>query len=440
VAAGTILTGGHLDFVADGVGNETALARIMALVGEARRYRAPVQQLVDRVAAWFVPAVMLAAVAAWLVWTFGLGRPEQGLEALLAVLLVACPCALGLATPMSLVVGIGAGARAGVLVRNAGALEKLARAEVVMLDKTGTLTRGRPEIRTIEPAPGVTETELLRLAAAVERFSRHPLARAVTRAAERAGVVPPEAADFTEYPGGGVSGTVAGETIFIGNPAWLVRRSFACGEPQTAAPDASVIAVMRGGECAGFLLAADELRPDAAASVAALRASGLTPVLLTGDREAAAQSVAKRLGIEDVRAGMLPEEKYRAVQTSRARGAVTAMVGDGVNDAAALAAADVGIAMGGGADVAAENAGIVLPGGDVAALLRARRLGRAVGRNIRENLFFAFFYNLLMIPLAAGVFYGILGWMFHPVLGSLAMSLSSVSVIGNALRLRRVKL
>jgi Cu+-exporting ATPase len=449
VTGGTVNGTGSFVMRAERVGSETVLARIVAMVGEAQRSRAPIQRLADRVAAWFVPAVVAVAVVtffAW--WIFG---PEPRLAYALvnavAVLIIACPCALGLATPMSIMVATGRGAHAGVLVKNAEALERLEAVDTLVIDKTGTLTEGRPKLVGIEVAPAFQEEDLLRLAASLERGSEHPLAAAIVAGAAERKLALAGAEDFESRTGRGVVGRVEGRRVALGNsqlvadlgvdPGLWAGRAVA---RRTAGETVMLIAV--DGTIAGLLAVADPIKESAAETIRELQASGLAIILATGDSRETALAVALRLGIppENVEAPLLPEDKGRLVERLRAAGKIVAMAGDGVNDAPALAQADVGIAMGSGTDVAIESAGITLLKGDLRALLRARRLAVATLRNIRQNLFFAFVYNTVGIPLAAGLLYPFFGWLLSPMIASAAMSASSVSVIGNALRLRRVEI
>ncbi len=445
VSAGTLNGQGTFDFEARRVGSETLLSRIVALVREAQRSRPQVQRLVDNVSAIFVPAVVVCALAAFSVWTFALHDLKFGLLTAVAVLLVACPCVLGLATPMSITVGLGLGARNGILVRNAEAMESMRKVSVILLDKTGTLTQGKPTVTGLIAAEGVSEEELLKAAASPERYSEHPIGRALVQAAGDRGLKLPEAGGFRSFPGSGVSATVDGTAVYVGNARFMRDNGI-----DTAALDArfgsalssgaTVVCVAAGSRLLGGAVVSDPVRPGAKAAVAEMKSLGMTPVLLTGDQAVSAGAVAGELGIDAVVAEATPQKKFDIVSEYQTGHAVVAMVGDGINDAAALARADVGIAMGTGTDVAMQSADITLPGGDIAAVCRARRLSAAVYRNIRGNLWFAFVYNVLMIPLAAGVFYPALGWLLRPELGSLAMSLSSVSVVSNALRLRGCRL
>ncbi len=443
VTAGTVNGTGGLLVRADRVGEDTLLAQIVRLVGEARRTRAPVERLVDWVSAWFVPAVMLVAVlsfAAWAAW----GPPPRLAHALvsaIAVLIIACPCALGLATPMSIMVGTGRGAEMGVLFRDAEALETLHRADTLVVDKTGTLTEGRPALAAVEPAEGFTEEGLLRVAAALERGSEHPLAAAVVMGAEARGLAVPEAAGFRSVTGKGVVGQVDGQEAALGNAALLAELGVAAGDVQARldahrAEGRTVMLAAIGGRFAGLVAAADPIRASTPEAIRLLREDGVRVIMLTGDSKATAEAVARRLGIGEVVAEVLPQEKAEAVKRLQAEGRVVAMAGDGVNDAPALAQADVGVAMGTGTDVAMESAGVTLVKGDLRGVARARLLSRATVRNIRENLFLAFVYNAVTVPVAAGVLYPFLGLLVTPIWASVAMSLSSVSVILNALRLR----
>jgi Cu+-exporting ATPase len=418
VTGATLNTAGSFVMRAERVGDDTVLARIVRMVAEAQRSRAPVQRLVDRVAGWFVPAVVLVAVVAFIAWTIH-GALAAALVNAVAVLLIACPCALGLATPMAIMVGTGRGARAGVLVKNAAALEALARVDTLVVDKTGTLTEGRPRLT------GEIADEPLRLAASVERGSAHPLAAAIIAAADERGLTLSPASDFTSIAGKGVAGTVEGHRVAIGNFALLAELG--------VEPAGQGISVAIDGKVAAAVAVADPVKPNAAAALAALREAGMRIVMLTGDSRAAAETVARPLGITEIFAETLPDQKAAAVARLQSEGRLVAMAGDGINDAAALAQAEIGIAMGTGADVAIESAGVTLLGGDLSGIVRARRLGRAAMRNIRQNLFFAFVFNALAVPIAAAGF-------LNPMIASAAMSASSVLVVGNALRLRRVRL
>jgi Cu+-exporting ATPase len=429
------------------VGGDTLLSQIVHMVAEAQRSRAPVQRLVDRVAAWFVPAVVFAAIAAAAVW--GVVGPEPRLaHALLvavSVLIIACPCALGLATPMSIMVGVGRGAQAGVLIRNAEALERLERVTTLVVDKTGTLTEGRPSLQRIVPADGFTEAELLRLAAAVESSSEHPLGRAIVEAAKARTMVVPRADDFDSDPGLGVWGLVEGRKLRVGNRRLMEREqiavdALAATAEQTRARGATVIFVAVDEVAAGLLVVEDAIKPTTAAAIEALRHQGVRVVMLTGDNARTAEAVGRQLHLDEVIADVLPADKARVVQRLQGEGEVVAMAGDGVNDAPALAVADIGIAMGTGTDVAMESAGVTLINGDLRGIVRAVNLSHRTMRNIRQNLVFAFGYNVIGVPLAAGALYPAFGLLLSPIIASLAMSLSSVSVISNALRLRVAKL
>ena len=447
VIGGTVNQGGGLILRADRVGRDTMLARIVDMVARAQRSRAPIQRLADRVAGWFVPAVIAAALLAFAAWmVFG---PEPRLSFALVpavtVLIIACPCALGLATPMSIMVGVGRGAHSGILIRDAQALERLERVDTIVIDKTGTLTEGKPRVVGIVPAHGFDENRLLRLAASVERGSEHPLAQAILNAAAERQLAPGEVRDFASPAGKGATGVVDGRAVALGNAMLMTELRIATADLDGAAEaaregGATAIYVAVDGRAAGVIAIADPVKPSAQAALQALRDDGLRMVMLTGDNLTTARAVAARLGIEEIEAGILPERKSEVVQRLRREGHCVAMVGDGVNDAPALAAADVGIAMGGGTDVAIESAGITLLTGDLAGLVRARRLSAATMRNIRQNLAFAFIYNAAGVPIAAGVLYPIFGILLSPIVGAAAMALSSVSVIGNALRLARTKL
>jgi Cu+-exporting ATPase len=447
VTGGTINATGSFVMRAERVGADTLLARIVQLVATAQRSRAPVQRLADRVAAFFVPAVVAVAGATFALWaTLGPEpRLAHALVSAVAVLIIACPCALGLATPMSIMVGVGRGARAGVLVKSAEALEALEGVDTLLVDKTGTLTEGRPRVEEVVTGGAVGEGELLRLAAAVERASEHPLAAAFVAAAEARGLALPGASEFRALPGKGVVGTVDGRAVAVGGDALLSELAIAAGElaPPAAALRGrghTVVFVSLDGAVAGLVAVADPVKATTPRAIAELKRSGLRLVMLTGDAATSAAAVAERLGIDEVEAGVSPERKAAVVAKLRADGRRVAMAGDGINDAPALAAADVGIAMGNGTDVAIESAGITLLKGDLGGIVRARRLSRAVMRNIRENLFWAFAYNTVGVPVAAGALYPFFGLVLSPMIAAAAMSFSSVTVITNALRLRRVNL
>ncbi|WP_339930605.1 heavy metal translocating P-type ATPase [uncultured Brevundimonas sp.] len=447
VVGGSLNRTGSFVMRADKVGADTLLSRIVQMVAQAQRSRAPIQRLADTVSGWFVPMVIATAVLAGIVW--GVFGPEPRLTyALIAgvsVLIIACPCALGLATPISIMVGVGRGAHAGVLIKNAEALERFEKVDTLVLDKTGTLTEGRPSVTAIRPAAGFDEAELLRLSASLERGSEHPLADAVVRAATDRNLVLSEASEFDSPVGRGVTGVVDGRRVALGNGRYLQEIGVDVGSMEAEAEGlrqdgATAIFVTVDGRAAGVLGIADPVKATTADAIRDLKAAGLRLVMMTGDNRTTAEAVAARLGIDDVQAEVLPQDKAAVVERLRAEGRVVAMAGDGVNDAPALAAADVGVAMGAGSDVAIESAGVTLLGGDLQGIVRARRLSKAVMANIRQNLVFAFGYNTLGIPVAAGLLYPTFGLLLSPAIAALAMSLSSVSVIGNALRLRAVKL
>jgi heavy metal translocating P-type ATPase len=435
VTGGTLNGRGSLVMRVEKVGGDTLLSRIVHLVGEAQRSRAPIQKLVDRVSAVFVPAVILIAAATFAVW-MALGEPALALTSAVAVLIIACPCALGLATPMSVMVGTGRGARAGILLKDAEALDRLEKTEVLLVDKTGTLTAGKPALSAVHAAGGITENELLRLAASVERSSEHPIAAAVVAGAEAKWLQLEEAQDFAAETGVGVRGTVGGRRVELSNRA---IPALATDADALRADGATVIFARVDGRDAGLLAVADPVKVSTPAALADLRREGVRVIMLTGDHRATAEAGARRLGITEVVAGVLPDGKLAKVQELRAGGARVAMAGDGTNDAPAMAAADVGIAMGAGTDVALEAAGVTLVQGDLRGVARALRLSRATMRNVRQNLWLAFGYNALAIPIAAGAF-AAWGLTLNPMIASAAMSLSSVSVIANALRLRGVQL
>jgi P-type Cu+ transporter len=445
--AGTLNQTGGFVMQAEKVGRDTMLARIVQMVAAAQRSRAPIQRLADQVAGWFVPTVILAAGVAFAAWAVYGPEPRftYGLVAAVTVLIIACPCALGLATPMSIMVGVGRGAQAGVLIKNAEALERMERVDTLVIDKTGTLTEGKPKVVAIVPAQGRDEAEVLRLAASVERASEHPLARAIMEAAAARGVVLADATDFDSPTGKGVVGTVAGRKIVLGNARYLgeIGISVAALEAQAESQrqdGATAIYLAVDGQAAGIIAIADPVKATTAAALEALTRDGVRVVMLTGDNTTTAKAVARRLGIADVEAEILPDQKSAVVEKLRREGRVVAMAGDGVNDAPALAAADVGIAMGTGTDVAMESAGVTLLKGDLMGIVRARRLSAATMANIRQNLFFAFIYNTAGIPIAAGALYPTFGILLSPIFAAAAMALSSASVVGNALRLRRVRL
>ncbi|MCO5170678.1 MAG: heavy metal translocating P-type ATPase [Planctomycetes bacterium] len=444
---GTVNGAGSVLMRAERVGAETVLAEIVRRVGEAQRSRAPIQRLVDQVSAWFVPAVILVALATFGVW-WAVGpepRLASALVAAVAVLVIACPCALGLATPMSVMVGTGRGALAGILVKDAQALEQLGEVDTVLVDKTGTLTEGKPRLAALVPAAGHDERELLTLAAALERSSEHPLASAVLAAARERGVTAPATARFRALPGQGVTGELNGRAASLGNAALLETLGVAPGDlgrraAALRAAGQTVVYVVADGAVIGLLGVADPIKPSTPEALRMLREDGVRVVMLTGDARATAEAVAAGLGLDEVHAGVRPEDKAELVQQLQRQGRAVAMAGDGVNDAPALAAAHVGIAMGTGTDVAMESAAITLVKGDLRGIARARRLSRATMRNIRQNLVLAFGYNTLAIPVAAGLLYPFFGLLLSPMIAAAAMSLSSVSVIANALRLRRAAL
>ena len=446
VTAGTLNQTGGFVMRADKVGADTLLAQIVHMVAAAQRSRAPIQRTADRVAGWFVPVVIAVALLTFAAWlAFG---PEPALSYALitavAVLIIACPCALGLATPMSIMVGVGKGAQHGVLIRDAEALELMERVDTLVVDKTGTLTEGRPRVVHLEAVAGVETDTLLQRLASVERASEHPLAAAIVADAQARGLALSPVEAFDSPLGKGVLGTVDGVRIACGSARFLAEQGVDAAPLQARAEDvrakaATVIFVAIDQRLAGFVGIADPVKPTTPAALAALRAEGLRVVMLTGDGRTTAEAVARELGIDEVIADVLPEEKSAVVDRLKAEGRLVAMAGDGVNDAPALAAAHVGLAMGTGTDVAMESAGVTLLHGDLLGMARARRLSRATMRNIRENLFLSFAYNVAGIPLAAGVLYPFFGWLLSPVVAAAAMALSSVSVIANALRLRATR-
>jgi Cu+-exporting ATPase len=450
VTGGTLNTSGSFIVEAERVGAETMLAQIVKLVSEAQRSRAPMQRLADRVASYFVPAVIVIAVLAFFGWIVFGPEPRfaHALVAAVSVLIIACPCALGLATPMSIMVAVGRGAHAGVLVRNAEALETLAKVDTLVVDKTGTLTEGKPQLGNIVVFEGsdVSREQLLRLVASVERASEHPLAKAIVRAAEDEKLLTQSVEEFRATPGGGAEGKVAGRHMLAGSAKFLKERGVqrpagkSMGVLAGGAASITVVYAAIDGKRAGAFLLTDKVKSSSAGAIQQLKAEGVRVVMLTGDRAETAQSVASQLQIQEIKAEVRPEGKSEIIKNLKKEGRIVAMAGDGINDAPALAAADVGIAMGTGTDVAIENAGITLLNGDLRGIVRARKLSRATIRNIKQNLAFAFLYNVIGIPIAAGVFYPIFGWLLSPMLASAAMSFSSVSVIANALRLRKTPL
>ena len=446
VIGGTVNASGTFVMKAELVGSDTMLSRIVKMVAEAQRSRAPIQRLADIVAGWFVPTVIAVSVIAFAAWSIWGPAPafSYALVAAVSVLIIACPCALGLATPMSIMVGVGRGAAAGILIRNAEALERLEKVDTLVIDKTGTLTLGKPTLATVESLGSLSQDEILRLAASLERGSEHPIAAAILAGAMARGVALANVEGFASPAGKGVSGTVEGRSVLLGNAAFLreVGVDVAAADAKADAlrqDGATVVLLAIDGAAAGLLSVSDPVKETTPEALKRLRAAGLRIVMLTGDNRRSAAAVAARLGIDEVEAEVLPEDKARIVQRLKAEGRVVAMAGDGINDAPALAAADVGIAMGTGTDIAIESAGITLVKGDLLGIARARQLSRATMANIRQNLFFAFVYNAAGVPIAAGVLYPVLGMMLSPVFAAAAMALSSVSVIGNALRLRRLE-
>ncbi|MBM6595372.1 heavy metal translocating P-type ATPase [Microvirga pudoricolor] len=447
VIGGTMNQSGGLVIEAQKVGRDTMLSQIVQLVAEAQRSRAPIQRLADQVSGYFVPAVIGVAVLAFIAWAIWGPEPQfsYGLVAAVAVLIIACPCALGLATPMSIMVGVGRGAGAGVLIKNAEALEHMEKVDTLVVDKTGTLTEGRPAVTAIVPAQGFTEAEVLRLSASAERPSEHPLALAIVEAADKRGIATASVSDFDSPTGKGALGTVEGRRIVLGSAKFLAEHGIdvsPLAEQADRLREDGATAIFAGidGRVAGAIAIADPVKASTPEALAGLKAEGVRVVMLTGDNWTTAKAVARRLGIDEVEAEVLPDQKSAVVDKFKRAGRVVAMAGDGVNDAPALAAADVGIAMGTGTDVAMESAGVTLLKGDLTGIVRARRLSRATMRNIRQNLFFAFVYNALGVPVAAGVLYPIFGILLSPIIAAAAMALSSVSVIANAVRLRTVRL
>ena len=444
---GTLNKSGSFIMRAEKVGRETLLSQIVQMVASAQRSRAPIQRLADQVSAWFVPTVIAVALLAFAAWAIFGPEPRFafGLVAAVSVLIIACPCALGLATPMSIMVGVGRGAQAGVLIKNAEALERMEKIDTLVIDKTGTLTEGKPKVVAVSPAPGFDEAQVLQLAASVERGSEHPLAAAIVAAAAERKLELSSASEFDSPAGKGVTGIVDGKKLALGNARFLDElhidtASLAAEAERLRSDGATAIFLAVNGKSAGVIAIADPVKETTPAALKALAADGIRVVMLTGDNRTTAQAVARRLGIAEVEAEVLPDQKSAVVEKLRREGRVVAMAGDGVNDAPALAAAEVGIAMGTGADVAIESAGITLLKGDLTGIVKARALSAAVMGNIRQNLFFAFIYNAAGVPVAAGVLYPVFGILLSPVIAAAAMALSSVSVVGNALRLRRVAL
>jgi P-type Cu+ transporter len=447
VIGGTLNQTGAFLMRAEKVGHDTVLAQIVQMVAAAQRSRAPIQRLADQVSGWFVPAVILVALIAFAAWSVWGPQPRFafGLVAAVTVLIIACPCALGLATPMSIMVGVGRGAHAGVLIKNAEALERMEKIDTLVADKTGTLTEGKPKVVAISTADGIDEGDALRLAASLERASEHPLARAVVDAATERNIALAAVADFDAPTGKGVLGTVEGRGLALGNARFMADLKISTAALESEAErlrqdGATVIYLAIDGEAAGVLAIADPVKATTPAALRALTAEGMRVVMLTGDNKTTALAVARRLGIGEVEAEVLPDQKSAVVEKLRRAGRVVAMAGDGINDAPALAAAEVGIAMGTGTDVAIESAGVTLLKGDLNGIVRARRLSAATMRNIRQNLFFAFIYNAVGVPIAAGVLYPAFGILLSPIIAAATMALSSVSVVSNALRLRSVKL
>jgi len=447
VIGGTLNKSGSFIMRADKIGRDTLLAQIVQMVATAQRSRAPIQRLADQVSAWFVPAVIAVAIAAFAAWAMFGPEPRiaYGLVAAVSVLIIACPCALGLATPMSIMVGVGRGAQAGVLIKNAEALERMEKIDTLVIDKTGTLTEGRPKVVAVRTAAGFDEAQVLKFAASVERGSEHPLAAAIlATAAERKLNLEP-VSDFDSPAGKGVTGTVRGKKIALGNARFLSElnihtSTLRVGAERLRSEGATAIFLAVDGETVGVIAIADPVKQTTPDALKALAADNIRVVMLTGDNRTTAQAVARQLGISEVEAEVLPDQKSAVVEKLRREGRAVAMAGDGVNDAPALAAAEVGIAMGTGSDVAIESAGVTLLKGDLTGIVKARVLSQAVMRNIRQNLFFAFIYNALGVPVAAGVLYPAFGLLLSPIIAAAAMALSSVSVIGNALRLRGIRL
>ncbi len=447
VTGGTVNGTGGFVMRAERVGSETLLAQIVAMVSEAQRSRAPIQRLADLVASYFVPVVLGIAALTFVVWSIFGPQPRLAYALISAVaeLIIACPCALGLATPISIMVGTGRGAMAGVLIRNAEALEILAKVDTLVIDKTGTLTEGKPRLAAIKPQPGWTELELLRLAASLERSSEHPLAGAIVAAVEKRSIVLSEAKDFRSFTGQGVTGSVEDKAIILGNAALFESLAISPGnllhEAEEMRRDGSTAILLAIDlRPAGVLAVKDPIRTSTPEALRLLHQESLRIVMLTGDSRSTAEAVARQLGIDAFEAEVRPARKGEIVKKLQSEGHIVAMAGDGINDAPALAQAQVGIAMGTGTDVAMESAGITLVKGDLRGIVRARRLSRSTLRNIRQNLFFAFVYNMVTVPVAAGVLYPLLGWRLSPMLAAAAMTFSSVSVISNALRLRHAEI
>jgi Cu+-exporting ATPase len=444
---GTVNGTGTLLIRAEKVGSDTLLSQIVRMVGEAQRSRAPVERLVNQVSRYFVPGVLVVALLTFFVWGFWGPQPSwaHALVNSVAVLIIACPCALGLATPMAVMVGTGRGAENGVLIKNAEALEILQKADTLVVDKTGTLTEGKPRLAGVEPVGDLSAEEVLRLIASLERGSEHPLASAIVRGAEAKGLSLIQAQHFQSLTGKGVSGEVEGHTVLLGNAALLAEKGIASDDFRSRldtlrAQGQTVMLAAVDGRLAGILTAQDPVRPTTSEAIRLLHGDGLRVIMLTGDSRATAEAVARQVGVDEVLAEVLPQQKHEVIQRLQSEGRIVAMAGDGINDAPALAQAQIGIAMGTGTDVAIESAGVTLVQGDLRAIARARRLSRATMRNIRQNLFLAFIYNALTIPVAAGLLFPFFGLLISPIWASAAMSLSSLSVVGNALRLRRAPL
>jgi len=443
VTGGTLNGTGSLIMTAERVGADTMLSKIVEMVAGAQRSRAPIQGLADRVAAYFVPTVVGIAILAFVLWSIFGPAPSMAhaLVAAVSVLIIACPCALGLATPMSIMTATGRGAQAGVLIRDAEALERFATVDTLVVDKTGTLTAGKPTLSDVVTVEGVSDDDLLRFSSALEKGSEHPLAEAIVAGAELRGIAVGSAQDFEAVTGKGVQGSVEGRSVALGNRAMMEELGLSAQSLQVEADrlrdeGKTAMYVALDGKLAGMIAVSDPIKPTTKVAIDALHAAGLRIIMATGDNERTARSVAQALGIDEVRADVLPEDKKALIDALKAEGKAVAMAGDGVNDAPALAAADVGIAMATGADVAVESAGITLVKGDLMGIVRARKLAQATLRNIKQNLFFAFAYNAAGVPIAAGILYPITGMLLSPMIAAAAMSLSSVSVIGNALRLR----
>jgi P-type Cu+ transporter len=447
VIGGTMNASGAFVMRAKRIGRDTMLAQIVQMVAQAQRSRAPIQRLADQVSGWFAPLVIAVAALAFVAWAIWGPEPRlaYGLVAAVSVLIIACPCALGLATPMSIMVGVGRGAQAGVLIKNAEALQRLEKVDTLVIDKTGTLTEGKPTVVALKPAPGVSEEELMRLAASLERGSEHPLAAAIVRAAADRNLALAKVEHFESVSGKGVTGTIEGRKVVLGNRTMMQAAQIDVGALEALAEDlrsdgATAVFAALDGKASGVIAIADPVKATTADAVRILKEMGVRVVMLTGDNRATAEAVGRKLGIAEIEAEILPQDKGKTVERLRKEGRVVAMAGDGVNDAPALAAADVGIAMGTGTDVAIESASVTLLRGDLLGIVAARRLSQATMRNIRQNLLFAFIYNAAGVPIAAGILYPVIGLLLSPTIAAAAMALSSVSVIGNALRLRATQL